>query len=80
MYYFMYVDTQKIPEEGHFSATKIFVENYKKFSKPWLVLSYICSEYYELDQNFDYTELGGKSDHTSNDQVKLFNEIIVVIE
>ena len=37
------------------------VENYKKMSTPllvpkyWLVFSYICSGYYELDLNFDKT-------------------------
>ena len=45
----------------------------------WLEFSYIRSEYYELYQNFDDTELK-KSDHTSNDKFKLFCGIIVVIE
>ena len=59
----MYVDHQTITVEEHFPDTKTFVVNYKKFSTPgtvtkhWLVFSYIRSEYYELDQNLDGTEL-----------------------
>ena len=42
--------------------------------------SLIGSEDYELDMNFDETEFKRKSDHTSNDKVKLFCGNIVVIE
>ena len=62
MYAFMYVYPDTIPLWGHFTATKTFVVNYKKMSTPgsvpkhWLGLNYICSEDYELDQNFYYTD------------------------
>ena len=52
MYAFMYVDPETIPVEDHFTATKTFVDNYKKISTPrivpkhWLVFSYIIYEYY----------------------------------
>ena len=55
----MYDDTETIPPEENFTATKMLVDNKKKISTPgpipkhWLVFSYISSEYYELDQNFD---------------------------
>ena len=61
MYAFMYVDTETIPVEDYFTATKEIVENYKKISTPgpvpkhWLVFSYISSEGYDLDMNFDET-------------------------
>ena len=83
---FMYVDPQKMPVEEHFPATKIAVTNYKKILTPgpvpkyWLEFSYIHSEDYELDQNSDDTELKKQSDHTFNNKVKLFREIIVVVE
>ena len=86
IYAFMYVNTGTIIVEKYFPATKTFVENYKKMSttgtvpKHWLVFTYISSKYYELDQNFDETELEEQSDHTSNDKVKIFCENIVVIE
>ena len=70
MYDFMYVYPETIPEEGHFTATKSFVAKYKKISTPgpvpkyWLGFSYICSEDYELDQNFDDIKLKKQSDHT----------------
>ena len=46
----------------------------------WLGSSLMRSEYYELDMDFDETEFKRKSDHTSNDEVKLFCENIVVTE
>ena len=61
LYAFMYVYPEIMTEENYFSATKKFVSNYKKMSTPgpvpkhWLGFSYICSEYYELDLNFDET-------------------------
>ena len=61
IYDFIYVDVQTIPLEDHFTAKKAFVLNYKKISTPgsvpkhWLGFSYIRSEDYELDHNFDYT-------------------------
>ena len=60
MYASMYVDTQTIPVEEHLTATIFFV-NYKKMSTPEQVpknclgFSYIHSEYYELDLNFEDT-------------------------
>ena len=55
----MYVFPDTIPVEDYFPATKTFFGKYKKIStpesvpKPWIVFSFIHSEYYELDQNFD---------------------------
>ena len=66
-----------MPAEEYFTATKIFVDNYKKMSTPvpvpkyWLGFSYIRSEDYELYQNFDNKEFKKKY-HTSNDKVKKF--------
>ena len=63
MYDFMYVDTQTMTAEDYFNATKEFVVNRKKISttgpvtKHWMEFIYISSEDYELDQNFDDTEL-----------------------
>ena len=63
MYDFMYVYPQKIPGEDNFPATRIFIMNYKNMSTPglvpniWLGFSYISLEDYELDKNFDGTEL-----------------------
>ena len=48
--------------------------------KHQLEFSCIRSEYYELDMNFDETELKNKIDHTSYNKIKLFCENIVVIE
>ena len=48
--------------------------------KHWIVCYYIPWEDYELDLNFDETEMKKQSDHTSNDKVKLFYKNIVVIE
>ena len=62
----MYVDPETTPEEYYFTSTKTFVENHKKKSTPgpnkkyWLGFSYISSEDYELDLNFDETETKGK--------------------
>ena len=36
-------------------------------SKHWLRFSYILSEVYYLDMNFDVKETKSKSDHSSND-------------
>ena len=60
---FMYVDLETILVEEYFPDTKTFVKNYKKISTPgpvpkyWLGFSHIRSEDYELDLNFDKTEL-----------------------
>ena len=68
MYAFMHVDYEKMSVEDHFTATEMFVDNYKKMSttgpvpKHWLGFSYISSEDNELDQIFDDTELE-KPDH-----------------
>ena len=49
IYDFMYVDPDIIPVEDHFTATKTFVNHYKKMLTPgpvpkhWLGFSYICS-------------------------------------
>ena len=59
---FMYVDTKTMSVEDYFPYT-FFVYNYNKMSTPgpvpkhWIIFSYIRSEYYELDPNFDETEL-----------------------
>ena len=61
MYNFMYVNPDTMPVEDHFPDTKNIVVNYKNMSTPgtvpkyWSGFSYIRSEYYELDQNFDDT-------------------------
>ena len=63
------VDPQIIPAEDHFTDSKIIVVNYKKNSTPgpipthWLGFSYIRSENYKLDQNFDDTELKKQSEN-----------------
>ena len=86
IYAFIYVDPNTMPVEGYFPATKTFVENHNEmwtpgpFPKHWLVFSYIRSEDYELDLNLDETEMKKKSDHTSNNKVKLFQVNIVVLE
>ena len=60
---FMYVDHQTITVEDFFTDTKKIVENYKKLSTPeagqkhWLVFCFIHSEDYELDENYDETEI-----------------------
>ena len=82
MYDFMYVDPDKIPMEDYFPATRTF----KKISTPgpvpnnWPVFSYIRSDNYQLDLNFDETETKIQSYHTSKDKVKLFCENILFIE
>ena len=59
----MYADPQTNPVEEHFPATKTCVVKYNKMSTPvpvpkyWLRFSYTRSEDYELDQNFDDTEI-----------------------
>ena len=58
------------------------MKNIKKWTlgpvpKRWIGFSYIHSKYYNLDQNFDETEIKRKSDHSSNDKVKQFSENIV---
>ena len=53
------MDPVKILEGDYFPTTRSFVENYKKRSSPgpvpkhWLHFSYIHSEEYKLDLNFD---------------------------
>ena len=62
--------------------------DYNKISTPgpvpkyWLGFSYICSENNELELNFVEPEMKRKmkSDHSSNDKVKLFSENIMVIK
>ena len=55
----MYVDTETMVEEGWFTATKTIVEKYKRRSTTvpvpnnFLVFSYIYSDDYELDLNFN---------------------------
>ena len=86
MHVFVYVDPQTMPVGDHFTATKTFVLNYKKMSTPglvpknWMGFSYIRLEDYQLDQNFDDTELKKQSENTSNDKVKYFCETVVVLE
>ena len=64
-----------MPLEDHFPAIKTFVVNYNKITNPgtvpenWLGFSYIRSEDYELDQNFDDTEL--KINQTTHPTIKL---------
>ena len=78
----MYFYPQTIPVEDNFNATKTIVVIYKKMSTPGpvpkhlLVFNNICSEYYELDQNFDDTELKKQSYNTSNDKVKFFAKLL----
>ena len=82
MYALFYFYPETVTVEEYFSDTKIFFENSKKMSTPgpvskhWLGFSFIRSEYYELDMKFYETELKIKSDHISNDEVKLFCEIL----
>ena len=81
----MYVDTETIPVEDHFTATKTFVDNYNKISTPrtvpkhWLVFSYICSEDYELNHNFDETELN--NNQTTHPKIKLiyFSKMLLLL-
>ena len=83
---FMQVHPEKMAKEDYFTDTKTFVANYKKMSTPglvpkhWLGSSYICSEYYEFDLNFDVIKIRSKSDQSSNNKAKLFCENILVIE
>ena len=64
-----------MPAEEYFTATKIFVDNYKKMSTPvpvpkyWLGFSYIRSEDYELYASFHETEL--KNNHNTHPTIKL---------
>ena len=57
----MYVDPQNISVKEYFLATQTFIVSNKKISttgtvpKQWIGFSYILSEDYELDQNFDET-------------------------
>ena len=76
MYALMYADPEKMPVDGNFPATKYFFANCKKLSTPgtipkhWLGFSYIHSEDYDLDKNFDETY------HTSNDKVLFFAKLL----
>ena len=75
MYAVMYVDNETIPAEDHFPAKKTFFGKYKKIPTPgtvpkiWLGFSYIRSEDYESDQNFDDKEL--KNNQTKHPTIKL---------
>ena len=81
MYAFMYVDPETMPVKDNFHPNKTFVVNYNKMSTPgpvperWIELSYIRSENYELNQNFDETEKK-QLEHTSNDKVKCSAEVL----
>ena len=61
MFDFMYINQETIPAEEYFPAIQTFPENYKIMSTPgpgpknWLGFSYIHSDDYELDINFDVT-------------------------
>ena len=44
------------------------------------MFSYIYLEDYELDLNFDGTKIKRKLDHSSDDRVRLFIYIVLVIE
>ena len=61
MYAFTYVDFKTMSVDHYFSATKIFVGDYRKISTPGKLpkhligFGYICSKYYELDVKFDAT-------------------------
>ena len=67
MYDFIYVVTEKNKVDSYSPDTKTFVEKCKKMSTPelvpkyWLGFSYIRSEDYELDINFDETEFKNES-------------------
>ena len=69
VYAFMHIDTKTIQVEGYFLDTKTFFDNYKKISSPgpgpkhWIIFSYINSEDYELDVNFDETSLKKNRPH-----------------
>ena len=74
-YAFMYAYPQTVPVEAHFTDSKTFVVNYQKMStkgqapKYWLVSSYIRSEDYDLDHNFDDTEIKNQSENLSKNKV-----------
>ena len=86
MYGLTYVDPQTMPEEDHFPAKKMFFVNHKNISTPGqgqkhcLGFSYIRSGYYELYNNFDYTELKKEPYNTSSNKDIYFCESVVVIE
>ena len=54
--------------------------NSSNIKEHWLGFVYICSEDYELYQNFGETETSQKSDHTSNDKVKFILKSMAVLE
>ena len=64
---FMYVDLDAVLKEEFFIPTRKIVANYNIMSTPALVskyclrFSYICSEEYDLDLNFNETEMKIKS-------------------
>ena len=59
MYDFMYADTETMSGGFYLQVTITFVEKYKKSLTPgpvpkyWIIFSYIRSEDYESDLNFD---------------------------
>ena len=86
LYTFMYVYPEKVAKEKYFPDMKDSFSNYKKKATPgpvpkhWHLFSFVHLKYYELDLKFDETEIKSKSDHSSNNRVKLFCQNIVFIE
>ena len=86
MYAFIYDDPNTMSEEDYFPDTKIFFQKCNKISTPvpvpknWLGFSYISSEYYHLDLNFDEIENKSKPDHSSYEKLNFFCETNVVIQ
>ena len=74
VYDFMYIDTETITEEDYIQDNIEFVEYYKKrwttgsVPNNWLVFSYICWEYYELDLKFDEKKIK-KSEKSPNKKI-----------
>ena len=81
MYDFIYVDPHKMSVEDHFIAITFFVD-YKKMSNPvtvpkhWLGFSYIRSEDYELDENFDDTELKNNQNTRPTIKLNYFSKVL----
>ena len=82
IYAFKYVDLQKMLVEDHFTDTKTFAVKYKEIStkgpvpKDYLGFSYIHSEDYDIDKNFDDTQLKNLSENTSNNKVIFFAKLL----
>ena len=78
MYNFMHYNTMILSEEDYFLDTKTFSENNKKISTPglvsktWIGFSYIRSEYYYFDIDFDESEINRKPDNLPNEKESLF--------